>query len=96
MYLAKPFMLKLDAAPYRLPMPIADSVAAGVTARWRLSFDAPESSNHAFELVLELSDGREVKSQTISLNYFKPWQSTSDSDEERPESNVTTEESDSE
>lgn len=97
MYLAKPFMLKLDAAAYRLPMPIADSVAAGVTARWRLSFDAPESSNHRFELVLELSDGREVKSQTISLNYFKPRQNTSDSDEEeRPESDVTTEESDSE
>jgi hypothetical protein len=67
-----PFMLRLDADNYRIAIPFAGDVAPGFTARWRIQLRAPETSEHDFDLVLLLADGRQVGSRPVHLSYFMP------------------------
>jgi hypothetical protein len=64
--------LKLDASDYRLPVSFRANIAAGNTSRLTLPLKADKSSNHDFTVVLQLSDGREVKSRRIKLVYYLP------------------------
>jgi hypothetical protein len=67
-----PFMLHLDEANYRIAIPFAGDVTPGFTARWRIELQAPETSEHDFELVVLLSDGRQIRSRPVHLTYFIP------------------------
>ncbi len=67
-----PFMLHLDESNYRIAIPFAGDVTPGFTARWRIELQAPETSEHDFELVVLLGDGRQIVSRPIHLTYFIP------------------------
>lgn len=67
-----PFNLPLDRQNYRLPFQFPAQLAPGQTSSWTFQIDAEASSRHVFQMVLELSDGRQVASQLIDLTYFKP------------------------
>lgn len=66
------FSFDLDRENYRIAVPLTDDVPAGVTGRWRITLDAPKSSEHDFRIVLQLADGRRVASRPIDFLYFKP------------------------
>jgi hypothetical protein len=40
--------------------------------RWRIEMQATETSEHDFQLVLVLSDGRQLASRPVHLTYFNP------------------------
>jgi hypothetical protein len=67
-----PFMLDLDKSGYKIAIPFAGDVTPGFTARWRIELQAPETSEHDFQVVLVLSDGRQVASRPVHLTYFIP------------------------
>ncbi len=67
-----PFMLKLDESGYRIAIPFAGDVTPGFTSRWRIELQAPETSEHDFQLVLLLADGRQIASRPVHLTYFIP------------------------
>ena len=65
-------MLKLDESGYKIAIPFAGDVTPGFTSRWRIELQAPETSEHDFQLVLVLSDGRQIASRPVHLTYFIP------------------------
>ncbi|HEX4296840.1 MAG TPA: hypothetical protein VHZ56_02360, partial [Devosia sp.] len=67
-----PFELRLDQKGYRIAMPFSGDIAPGFTTRWRIELTAPQTSEHDFQIVLLLSDGRQVASRPIHLTYFMP------------------------
>lgn len=67
-----PFMLDLDKSGYRIAIPFAGDVTPGFTARWRIELQAPETSEHDFQLVLVLADGRQIASRPVHFTYFIP------------------------
>jgi hypothetical protein len=67
-----PFMLRLDESGYRIAIPFAGDVTPGFTSRWRIELQAPETSEHDFQLVLLLTDGRQLTSRPVHLTYFIP------------------------
>ena len=67
-----PFVLPLDQQNYRLPFAFPATLAPGQLSSWTFQIDSAASSRHVFQMVLELSDGRQVASQVIDLTYFKP------------------------
>ncbi len=67
-----PFMLHLDESGYKIAIPFAGDVTPGFTSRWRIELQAPETSEHDFQLVLVLADGRQVASRPVHLTYFIP------------------------
>jgi hypothetical protein len=67
-----PFMLHLDESGYKIAIPFAGDVTPGFTSRWRIELQAPETSEHQFQLVLLLADGRQVASRPVHLTYFIP------------------------
>jgi hypothetical protein len=67
-----PFMLRLDESNYRIAIPFAGDVTPGFTSRWRIEVEAPETSEHDFQLVLLLADGRQITSRPVHLTYFFP------------------------
>ena len=67
-----PFMLRLDESDYRIAIPFAGDITPGFTARWRIELQAPETSEHDFELVLLTADGQQVISRPVHLTYFIP------------------------
>jgi len=67
-----PFMLHLDESNYRIAIPFAGDVTPGFTSRWRIELQAPETSEHDFQLVLLTADGRQIQSRPIHLTYFIP------------------------
>ncbi len=67
-----PFMLRLDESNYRIAIPFAGDITPGFTSRWRIELQAPETSEHDFQLVLLLSDGRQIVSRPVHLSYFIP------------------------
>jgi hypothetical protein len=68
----KPLQLQVDRADYRIPVPFQRAVPAGRVARYDLLIEAPRSSEHDFSIVLQLADGREIRSRPINLLYFLP------------------------
>lgn len=69
-----PFMLHLDESNYKIAIPFAGDVEPGFTSRWRLELQAPETSEHDFQLVLLLADGQQIASRPVHLTYFTPRQ----------------------
>lgn len=67
-----PFQLHLDEKNYKLALPFSGDVTPGFTQRWRIELSAKETSLHDFQIVLLLSDGRQVASRPIHLTYFMP------------------------
>ncbi|MEO6395642.1 MAG: hypothetical protein ABIO40_06995 [Devosia sp.] len=67
-----PFTLKLDEKNYKIAIPFAGEVTPGFTMRWRIELKAPETSEHDFQLVLVLADGRQIASRPVHLVYFEP------------------------
>ena len=67
-----PFQLHLDEKNYKLALPFSADVTPGFTTRWRIEVSATETSLHDFQVVLLLSDGRQVASRPIHLTYFMP------------------------
>jgi hypothetical protein len=67
-----PQMLRLDASNYRIPVAFRSNIPAGRTAQLTLPIKANKSSQHDFEVVLQLSDGREIRSRPINLLYYVP------------------------
>lgn len=67
-----PFQLHLDEKNYKLALPFSGDVTPGFTQRWRIELSAAETSLHDFQIVLLLSDGRQVASRPIHLTYFMP------------------------
>lgn len=69
---AEPLRLKIDAAPYTLPVPFRTTIAPGRTANFTLQLDAEKSSWHDFRFAARLSNGTEILSPPINMLYFKP------------------------
>lgn len=69
---SKAFKFRLDERDYRMRVRLRDTVPAGVTARWRLPFEAEKNSDHEFRMLFELSDGRVISSRPIRLTYLRP------------------------
>jgi hypothetical protein len=69
---ANPIEFKLDKSDYRLPISFQRSIPAGRTSQLTATVEAAKSSDHLFTLVLQLADGREVRSRPVSLLYFRP------------------------
>ena len=68
----KPVELKLDQSNYRLPIPLRRAIDPGRNHQFTLALVAARSSNHDFQVVAKLSDGREIRSRPVNLLYFKP------------------------
>ncbi len=66
-----PFKLPFESAAYRYPFLLNGRINPGTIANWNFQIDSDKSSRHLFEVVLQLSDGREVRSGPIDLTYFK-------------------------
>jgi hypothetical protein len=64
--------LQLDAGSYRVPVAFKSTISAGNTNRLTLPLTANKSSEHKFTVVLQLSDGREIRSRHINLLYYRP------------------------
>lgn len=70
--------LVLDRTAYRVPVAFRTETAAGRTSRLTLPIEAEKASAHAFTVVVQLDDGREIRSRQIDLLYFTPrWQQSS-------------------
>lgn len=67
-----PFMLRLDESNYKIAIPFAGDVDTGFTSRWRIELQAPETSEHDFQLVLLLAGGEQIASRPVHLTYFMP------------------------
>jgi hypothetical protein len=68
----KPLELQVDHSDYRIALPFQRAVPAGQIARYVLLITAPRSSEHEFSIVLQLADGRQIRSRSINLLYFFP------------------------
>ncbi len=63
---------KDDQRGYRLSVPFHKTVAAARVARYDLVLDSKRSSQHMFTLVLQLADGREIRSRPVDLLFYRP------------------------
>ncbi|MEQ1770331.1 MAG: hypothetical protein ABL879_10875 [Devosia sp.] len=68
----EPFKLRLDEQNYRIAIPFSGQVTPGFTTRWRIELEADKTSEHDFEMVLVLADGRQIASRPVHLTYFNP------------------------
>src|SRR5262249_46767113 len=64
--------LRLDETNYRIPIAYQTTVAANRTARLVMPIEAQKSSVHDFTIVVQLADGREIRSRPINLLYYRP------------------------
>ncbi|MBW4707256.1 hypothetical protein KX928_05600 [Roseobacter sp. YSTF-M11] len=64
--------LPADSGPQPIPLSVGMDVGAGTVARLSLNVAATMTSNHRFQVVLQLSDGREAASQPVEMLYFTP------------------------
>jgi hypothetical protein len=67
-----PLDLNLDQTNKRIALPLRRSISAGRVARFELPFVSDKSSEHNFAVVLQLSDGRAIRSRPIKLLYYYP------------------------
>jgi len=68
----KPVLLRNDAHGYRLAIPFQRQVPAGRMASYMFSLDATRTSHHDFTVVVQLADGRQVRSRPVDLLLFRP------------------------
>lgn len=64
--------LPTDLQNYEVPFPINQTVQAGALQRWTFQIDSERSTRHIFQVIFQLSDGREIATRTVDLNLFKP------------------------
>ncbi len=64
--------LRLDARRYRIPLSFQASLAAGRSERLSFAVGADKASHHDFTIVIQLADGREIRSRPLELMYFVP------------------------
>jgi hypothetical protein len=64
--------LQVDRADYRISVPFQRQVPAGRVGSYSMLIEAPRSSQHDFTIVLQLADGREIRSRPVNLLYFLP------------------------
>jgi hypothetical protein len=69
---AHPLRLRLDEAQYRIAVPFQRTIPATRVARFGFELTADRSSQHDFSVVLQLSDGRVIRSRPVNLLYFLP------------------------
>ena len=81
--------LKLDTSGYRIPVAYQTSIQAGRTTPLILSVSAPKSSTHGFTVVLQLADGREIRSRPIDLLYYHPRWTPNDIDPQQETADQT-------
>jgi hypothetical protein len=67
-----PTELKVDQSDYRIAIPFRENVPAGRVARYGLKLNAARASTHVFSIVLQLANGRTIRSRPINLLYFVP------------------------
>jgi hypothetical protein len=63
---------RLDASSYRLPIAYQASLAPTRTIPLVFPVEAAKSSTHDFAVVVQLSDGREIRSRPVNLLYYRP------------------------
>jgi hypothetical protein len=68
----KAIQLKLDRSNYRLPVSFQAALPPGRTSRWSFPIAADKASQHQFIIVVQLEDGREIRSRPIDLLYYVP------------------------
>jgi hypothetical protein len=68
----KPQQFKVDASTYRIPVAFKTAISPGGTKPLILPVEAGKSSQHEFAVVVQINDGREIKSRRIELTYYKP------------------------
>ena len=66
--------LSLDRRNYQLHLPKTwnTKIIQGRTTQFDLVLSAAKSSQHKFQLVLQLADGSQVTSPVVDLSYFRP------------------------
>lgn len=64
--------LRVGAASYKVPIAFRADVPSGRASRLLIPVEAEKASEHKFHVVVQLSDGREIKSRPIDLLYFRP------------------------
>lgn len=69
---ARALQLQLDRSGYRLPVAFRTSVPAGRASQLIVPVAAAKSSEHDFHVVVQFSDGREIRSRPINLLYYWP------------------------
>jgi hypothetical protein len=69
---SKAQQFRLDAAGYRIPVSFQTTVPPGRTSPLALPVEAEKSSAHEFVVVLQLANGREVRSRPVALNWYRP------------------------
>ncbi|MEP4197177.1 MAG: hypothetical protein ABJL99_16245 [Aliishimia sp.] len=68
----KPFDLDETGSDYQITLPLDAYVQGGEERRWEVALAVAKSSQHRMQIVLELEDGREIRSRDISALMFKP------------------------
>lgn len=69
---AKTQKFRLDTEGYRIPLVFQTTLKPGQTVPLILPLEAEKSSLHRFAVVLQLSDGREIRSRPVELTYYRP------------------------
>jgi hypothetical protein len=69
---SKAQQFKLDVGSYRIPIAYQATVAPTKTIPLIFPVEAPKSSSHDFTVVIQLSDGREIRSRPVNLLYYRP------------------------
>lgn len=65
-----PFSLDLDRENYQIGFGLTATVPPGAQQNWTFQVDASRASFHDFQVVLILSDGREIASRPVKLEYM--------------------------
>lgn len=57
---------------YRVPLVLTAEIESGEAQRWSFNLEAPESVDARFHIVMQLADGREIRSREVDLSYYHP------------------------
>ncbi|WP_161494843.1 PAN domain-containing protein [Bradyrhizobium canariense] len=63
---------KLDATAYKIPVAYQTTISSSRTVPLVFPLEAPKASSHDFVVVVQLADGREIRSRPINLLYYRP------------------------
>jgi hypothetical protein len=78
---------KLDSAGYRIPVAFQAAIQPGRTNPLILAVQAEKSSKHEFTVVVQMADGREIRSRPVELTYYRPsWFAEDEAPQVAPES----------
>lgn len=77
---------KLDATGYKIPITYQATVPPTRAVPLVFPIEAQKSSSHNFSVVIQLADGREIRSRPANLLYYRPrWFSESEDDTNQDE-----------